>query len=426
MDALCTAIIQNDGLPAEKRKSNVALAEEWGTSEASIRRARKRLKQNTTDNASKLTITGSKDEINFEGLISDNPIAPDADNSAFDRVFQLAGVNSDEFELVNDTFRFSTWQQSAFNPETKSRDTIQLYSYSGSFKRIDPSRHLLYEDLAEIIGRWMPPRSTTTYPAHVPVLNLSDLQIGKAMEEGGGTEETVERVRDAVQEFCASYLPAREAVLVDGGDIIENMFNTPSQPYTNDLDLAAQIRVARRLMLDAILTISKHVGTLYYVSIPSNHGQVRSGAKAQAGTVDADFGLEISYQLEDAITLNDDLAPRVQFVRPAPREETAVLKVANTKLAFNHGHRIGNQDKGGIWWGKQDHGRKPGWDADILVLAHYHTMYVRQSGNGRWVIGVASPEPGSGWFSLATGETSTKGCTAFTVQDGMWGNLRIL
>ncbi len=27
MDALCTAIIQNDGLPAEKRKSNVALAE---------------------------------------------------------------------------------------------------------------------------------------------------------------------------------------------------------------------------------------------------------------------------------------------------------------------------------------------------------------------------------------------------------------
>ena len=24
---------------------------------------------------------------------------------------------------------------------------------------------------------------------------------------------------------CASYLPAREAVLVDGGDIIENMFD---------------------------------------------------------------------------------------------------------------------------------------------------------------------------------------------------------
>ena len=109
MDALCTAIIQNDELPAEKRKSNVALAEEWGTSEASIRRARKRLKQSVADNASKLTITGSKDEISFSGLISDNPIAPDADNSAFDRVFQLAGVNPDEFELVNDTFRFSTW-----------------------------------------------------------------------------------------------------------------------------------------------------------------------------------------------------------------------------------------------------------------------------------------------------------------------------
>ena len=430
MDALCKAIEHNDGLPIEKRKSNVALAEEWGTSEASIRRARKRLKQTTSDNDSKLTITGSHDEICFDGLTTSNPIAPDADNSAFDRVFQLAGVKSDEFELVNDTFRFSTWQQSAFNPETKSRDTIQLYSYSGSFKRIDQLKHLLYEDLSAIIERWIPPIARThrgtTYPKNVPVLNLSDLQIGKAMEEGGGTEETVERVMDAVQAFCVGYLPAREAVLVDGGDIIENMFNTPSQVYTNDLDLTAQIRVARRLMLDAILEILKYVDTLHYVSIPSNHGQVRSGQKAQAGTVDADFGLEISYQLEDAITLNGDLVSRVQFVRPAPREETAVLKVAGTKLAFNHGHRIGSSDKGGVWWGKQDHGRKPGWDADILVLAHYHTMYVRQSGNGRWVIGVSSPEPGSGWFSLATGETSTKGCTAFTVCDGMWGDLRIL
>ena len=90
MDALCTAIEHNDGLPAEKRKSNVALAEEWGTSEASIRRARKRLKQTVSDNASKLTLTGGRDEICFDGLISDNPISPDADNSAFDRVFQLA------------------------------------------------------------------------------------------------------------------------------------------------------------------------------------------------------------------------------------------------------------------------------------------------------------------------------------------------
>lgn len=76
MDALCTAIIQNDGLPAEKRKSNVALAEEWGTSEASIRRARKRLKQNTTDNASKLTITGSKDEISFSDLSRTTRLPP--------------------------------------------------------------------------------------------------------------------------------------------------------------------------------------------------------------------------------------------------------------------------------------------------------------------------------------------------------------
>lgn len=291
---------------------------------------------------------------------------------------------------------------------------------------------LSYDDLAPLIADYTPPATTpTTSNAHTEILNVSDLQLGKAGERGGGTPETIERVLSATHAFvgrCAVSKPAAIAI-VDGGDIIDNMFNTPSQAYTNDLDLSAQIRTARRLMLE-VLELTAHLAPkVYYVSVPSNHGQVRSGLGDQAGTVDADFGLEIGYQLEDALSLAPQDSPLhdIEFIRPPSLDETAVLNTSNTVLAFNHGHRAGATNKAReAWWAAQDHGRMPGWDADILVLAHYHHLYLQQSGDSRWLIGVSSPEPGSGYFALSNGQRSKRGLTAFAVQDGEWFDLAIL
>ena len=446
MNVVEQAVWNNDQKDAKDRKSNVALAEQLGTSEASIRRARKRIAANATTNhnpnhsankrqpqpqPSNLRIEGDKDGFEFSGLDSPNALDP-GDKGAFAKIFDLAGLNEDEYSLDSDSFRFSTWQQSAFNDKTGARDLVQLYSYKGRFTRnaAENDRLLAYEDLADVIRRYTPrtnsPRKPHSKPG-TPVLCLSDLQIGKAMEHGGGTRETIAVVQQSVSAFIDQYCGGMvEAVLVDGGDMIENMFNTPTQAYTNDLDVAAQIRTARRLMLDTILRVLEHVERVTYVSIPSNHGQVRSGQKAQAGTVEADFGLEIGYQLEDAIALNPELAYRVTFVRPDALEETAVLHTSDTVLAFNHGHRMGAQTKHSDWWGKQDHGRMPGWDADILVTAHYHTLSVQQSGDARWIIGTSSPEPGSGWFALSTGKRSLRGCTAFLVDRGMWEQLAVV
>ena len=311
----------------------------------------------------------------------------------------------------------------------------------GSWEKISyqPNRAALldvlnYDDLAPLIANYTPPTPATTlatHNTHTEILNVSDCQIGKASERGGGTRETVERVLSATNSFVARCAESRPeaVVIVDGGDIIENMFNTPSQPYTNDLDVAAQIRTARRLMLE-VLQLTAHLApTCYYVSVPSNHGQVRSAQKDQAGTVDADFGLEIGYQLEDALSLAPADSPlhNIEFVRPPSLDETATLTTSGTKLAFNHGHRAGATNKAReAWWAAQDHGRMPGWDADILVLAHYHHLYLQQSGDSRWLIGVSSPEPGSGYFALSNGQRSKRGLTAFAVQDGEWFDLAVL
>lgn len=293
---------------------------------------------------------------------------------------------------------------------------------------------LKYDDLKEALeGFTIYPQwpAKGAHSLHTAVFAMSDLQIGKASQRLGGTPETIARVRRSIARFVRELkntAPANlpEAIVIwDGGDSVENHWNTPEQIATNDLSLPEQIRVARRLFLEAIKEIAPYAPKIYFVSVPSNHGQSRVGYKAAGGTVDADFGLEISYQLEDAVRENPSLN-HVEFIRPEALMETAELEVSGTKLAFNHGHRASSQKTHSDWWAKQSHGRMPGWDADILLVAHYHNMGLTQSGNGRWIIQTSSSDAGSDWFTYKSGETAVQGITAFDVCEGQWSNLRIL
>lgn len=280
---------------------------------------------------------------------------------------------------------------------------------------------LRYDDLAENLSSWKPDATPPLFgnTERAAVLNIADLQVGKANQRWGGTPETVASARKSVERFV-SYIIEQgisTVVLVDNGDPIENCFNVPSQLVTNDLSVPDQIRTFRRLIIETIKLVAPFVRTLYYVAVPSNHGAHRTGYKSPGGTVDADFGLEISHQIEDAVTENPYLQ-HVRFVRPKPLDETAELTVANTKLAFHHGHQSGGVFKHGHFWKGMDHGRMAGWDADIFVFGHFHTAATYQSGDGRWVVGAASSDPGSDWFTNRTGESSTRGMTTFDVLNG--------
>lgn len=289
-------------------------------------------------------------------------------------------------------------------------------------------------ELNAIIDKHAPTPTPTPTHTHTKnttaILCINDMQIGKAGEHGGGSKQTAETVLQATHAFIAKFLTPTDhttpehVIVIEAGDPIENISNTPTQAYTNDLSLTDQIRTARRLILEVLLLLLPHSPKLTYVCVPSNHGQVRTSptSKAQAGTVDADFGLEISYQLEDATTL---AKLPINYIRPEPLQETATFTTSGTKIAVNHGHRA-RPGKQAEWWAKQDHGRMPGWDADIFLTAHYHNLSLVQSGNARWLIGLSAPEPGSNYFALSTGQTSKRGCTAFTVHDKVWEDLTVL
>lgn len=285
------------------------------------------------------------------------------------------------------------------------------------------------KDLVDLLDKaptYDPPESHNNY---FEQFSFADAQWGKALESGGGTPETIERVKNSLSRFVRRVQESRPKAIVvtDLGDIIENMYNVPShQLSTNDLDLVAQIRTARRMMLEIVLTLAPLSPELYYVAVPSNHGQVRTGPKANVGGIDNDFGLDISFQIEDVIT-HSDRVNNVHFVRPEPFQETAVLSLCGTKVAYNHGHRTSGGQKGhDKWWANQDHGRMPGWDADIFFFAHYHTFCIEQSGDGRWMISVSASEPSSDYFALATGKRSKRGVTCVRIGNGVWSHVEIL
>lgn len=311
---------------------------------------------------------------------------------------------------------------------------------TGSWQKINwqPNKKALhdslrYNDLKEALDGW-------TFQAienhgrdggYSLMFAMSDLQIGKANQRLGGTPETLARIRhsistivDRLDHLPPSELPT-EILIWDGGDSVENHFNTGEQIATNDLPLPEQIRVARRVFLEAIKAFAPFARVVF-ISVPSNHGQSRVGFKTPGGTVDADFGLEISYQLEDAVNENPFLAPRVRFVRPESLFETAEYVASGTKIALHHGHRSSSQKTHARWWADQSHGRMPGWDADILFTAHYHNLGLTSSGNGRWIIETSSSDAGSDWFTNKSGERSIQGITVVELQDGKWRNLEIV
>lgn len=316
---------------------------------------------------------------------------------------------------------------------TSRGKTVRLLD--GSYEKVtyQPARKALldalnYDDLVPLIERHrtsLPPNPRTTH-GHTAVFNLADAQIGKT-DINGGTPQTVERIMHAADKFaalCRTNRPS-EIVLVDNGDSVENIWSTPQQAHTNDLDVPSQIRTFRHLVLKLILMFEGLSPTLHYVAVTSNHGQFRTGYKSQAGTSDADFGTEISCQVEDAVRMREDLS-HVKFHRPDTQQEVVVLETSGTKLAFTHGHLSSSFKTHGQWWARTDHGRLPGWDADILITAHYHSLSLEQSGDGRWIIGVSSPDPGSQWYTKKSGESSISGITVFDVKDGQWSGLQIL
>lgn len=378
MSPLEEAIIANDALPERERKTNIDLAEEFHTSEATVRRRRRALKLR------------GRDEL---------------DRDAF-------------FDLPVGAI-------------TKRGKTVRLAD--GSYEKIEyrpgalemeEAKRLSYEDLGPVFREPLLPKpSPAIHEDDTLVVCLADFQVGKT-QSGGGTEDTVRLVRRAIKDIADDILfrdPYKRIILADVGDSTEGFWNVASQAQTNDLSLTDQIRTVQRLYAEAVRTLAPLCESLYYVAVPSNHCAVRvgPGKNGRANAPDDDFGIMISKNIEDILEDREGFE-HVKFFRPEKWEEAVTVDASDgTRIGFTHGHLAGSQSKVPGWFRDLAFGRRSGlYDARILVHGHWHNFAVNQVGDARWIISCPSADRGSDWWTNVSGDSTKPAILTFEARDG--------
>lgn len=317
------------------------------------------------------------------------------------------------------------------NAITQRRRTIRLED--GSYERVtynpavavaEDVREASYEELEKVFDRAVlavAPKVEKDRPKTL-VVCLSDFQVGKT-DSLGGTQETVNRVMSTLKritEWIQAEGSYEEIIVADVGDVCEGFWNVTSQQQTNDLSLTDQIRVAQRLMAEAVAMLAPLCTRMTYVSIPSNHCAVRTGKgnDNRANSPDDDFGLLIADTIQ-AIMSGREPFSHVNFAKPQKWEEAVTVETADgTAVGFTHGHLAGSQAKIPSWFRDLAFGHRSGLhEASILVHGHFHNFGVSLVGDNKFIIGCPTADNGSSWFTNRTGDATDPALLTFEVQD---------
>ncbi|QAB16989.1 hypothetical protein Leucomu_02825 [Leucobacter muris] len=172
--------------------SNSAIARELGCNEASVRRARKRLKaapapptnggMPAKPGRTEFTLTG--DTGSFTGYVSETPLTD------FSDVFRLFNRDPDEFVIVDDSVSMKAWQQSK-GLEDGTRSTVTLYSYGARFRRKTDIDNLDLPALYAAAQATLRPAAEARAD-RTTVVVWSDPQVGKVASRGD-TEALIAR-----------------------------------------------------------------------------------------------------------------------------------------------------------------------------------------------------------------------------------------
>ncbi len=278
------------------------------------------------------------------------------------------------------------------------------------------------------IRRRKPRKRAPTAPGRTDVICLSDWQIGKAHEAGGGTPETIERVVDMIGAAQDRHRDrkrlnrgASRLILPGMGDLIEAcQGHYPSQQFVTDLNEREQRRVARWLTARVIRELAPLYAEVITFAVASNHGEKRVNGKAFT-TPDDNADLELWENMAETFAVNPDAYGHVKF-HESLDPLVAAIDVDGTGVAFTHAHKVrgGAKPVYGIWdwWNGQMAGRRPAGDCAVLVSAHYHHHFSLCQ-QGRTLLGCPALDGGSRWLTDVTGVWSHPGTLAFSLRAGI-------
>lgn len=336
----------------------------------------------------------------FSDVVLDAPITDDD----WSRIFRIFNKNPNEFEIVGDTVRESTWQQSA-SDGSGGRDLIQLWSYGARFRRVTKSmipaatvdawRKMLIKDRPAAKCA-----SPVTAGGAYTVL-IADPQLGKK-----GTEEAVENWRngvrghvDTVRNLIATGRTPASIHIAWMGDETEGVANNyGNQSHTIELNQSRQLELDYDLRVWTIRQFQTLGLPISASSVISNHGEwTRNGSKDVVTTQGDNASTHIARQVKK---LFDDLEPHTgQHVEwhIGDGDPGVIVNLGGLDCYFSHGYI--EKGKGGSTeirtksaierqiLGRTDTlGNVPLW-----FMAHYHHAYSNEF-EGRALFGCPALE----------------------------------
>jgi hypothetical protein len=378
-------------------RTHASIAREFGFGETSVRRWRSRNDvglntegpqgpaTTTTTTADQVTQKGTID-VTPDGAQVNNVVVTSPINTDWSSVFALFNLSADDFEVVDDTVRMSTWQQSK-RTDDGERDTIQLWAYSARFRRISKDYVA-----PEVVDGWKRlliserPALTVDEPLSlggIYPMFVADPQLGKK-----GTEEAVENWKRGVY----GHLQAAKRLLPDGlhigfqGDEHEGVVNNyTNQPHTVELNFTRQLELDYDMR---VWTIREALGLGIPVSassVISNHGEwTRNGGKDVVTTRSDNSSTHIARQVKK---LFDDLEPftgqHVEWTI-GEGEPHVLVDLAGIKTYMSHGYI--EKGKGGSVEIKTKNAMERQilgktetlGDVRLFITSHYHHFYMQE------------------------------------------------
>lgn len=370
----------------------------WDFTEASVRRLRKRLSEMRADqdpDVAKVTKIQGSIDVDGEGatvnnIVVDSPILDD-----WGPVFELFNLNPNEFEVVDDTVRMSTWQQSK-GAEDGTRDSIQLYSYSARFRRVN--KEMISP---EIVERWragllssIPIFKRRLHPsmAGEPLTYLvlvADPQLGKkntTEAEANWRRGVTEHAHKIVQLLELGHRIERIHIAFQGDETENCMGNYANQPATIELNRSQQLELDYDLTVWTIKHLAAIGLPISVSSVISNHGEWTRWALSK-DTVTSRNDNASTYIRRQVMRLFSELEP---FGGPmidwyiGDDTPGVTVSLSGVDCYFSHGYvekgkgatteaRMQNAIERQILGDTDRHGKTPLW-----FMAHYHHFYTNE------------------------------------------------
>lgn len=193
--------------------------------------------------------------------------------------------------------------------------------------------------------------------------------------------------------------PVRDCHIVLGGDMIEGIFNFPTQPYEIDATLFEQFITVSNLLVEVVRRALTHYETVTVVAEWGNHG--RLGSKRDA-VVKSDNADRMTYELARQILASSGAKNLTWNDCP---EDIQRIEIGNYRALAIHGDEIGRTGfaSGNTIVNHVNRWRSGSypWKFRDVYVGHYHTHYQYSLADGAGAVyGTGSTESDNRYASV--------------------------